>query len=87
MTDKALHYLMCFSLALIHPALAVLFALGKEVDDLFRYGSKMIHDGDGKEFAKMVGADLVADALGVVGAMMTKIDWTALWGMASITAR
>lgn len=73
MTDKALHFLMCFSLTLIHPALAVIFALAKELYDLFKYGSKMIHDGEGREFAKMVGMDLVADALGIAGAIMVGV--------------
>ena len=57
--DKALHFLYCFFLASIWLPLGVVFAIGKEVYDWFKYGK------DAKGFWKMALGDLVADGLGI----------------------
>ena len=59
-SDKALHFLYCFFLASIWLPLGIMFAIGKEVYDWFKYGKET------KGFWKMALGDLVADGLGIV---------------------
>ena len=58
-SDKALHFLYCYFLASIWLPLGIVFAVGKEVYDWFKYGKKT------KGFWKMALGDLVADGLGI----------------------
>ncbi len=59
-SDKALHFLYSYFLASIWLPLGIVFAIGKEVYDWFKYGK------DTKGFWKMALGDLVADVLGIV---------------------
>ena len=72
-SDKALHFLYCFFLASIWWPLGIVFAIGKEGWDWFKYGKKT------KGFWKMALGDLVADVAGIV-AVMTLIGLTAIGG-------
>ena len=58
--DKVLHFLGCFFLTSIWWPLGIVFAIGKEVYDWFKYGK------DTKDFWKMALGDLLADGLGVL---------------------
>lgn len=62
-SDKALHFLYSFFLASIWWPLGIVFAIGKEVYDWFKYGK------DTKDFWKMALGDLAADGAGIVAAM------------------
>lgn len=59
-SDKALHFLYCYFLASIWLPLGIVFAIGKEVWDWFKYGKKT------KRFWKMALSDLLADGLGIL---------------------
>lgn len=61
-SDKALHFLYCFFLASIWWPLGIVFALGKEVMDWFKYGKKI----GWSEFRKMMFGDLIADGIGII---------------------
>ena len=63
-SDKALHFLYCFFLASIWLPLGIMFAIGKEVYDWFKYGKET------KGFWKMALGDLVADGLGIAIAFL-----------------
>jgi len=59
-SDKALHFLYSFFLASIWWPLGIVFAIGKEVYDWFKYGKKT------KGFWKMALSDLIADGIGII---------------------
>ncbi len=61
-SDKALHFLYSFFLASIWWPLGIVFAIGKEVYDWFKYGKKL----GWKKFLPMALSDLLADALGIL---------------------
>ena len=61
-SDKALHFLYSFFLASIWWPLGIMFAIGKEVYDWFKYGKKI----GWSEFRKMMFGDLIADGIGIV---------------------
>ena len=63
-SDKAIHFLYSYFLASIWLPLGIMFAIGKEVYDWFKYGK------DTKGFWKMALGDLVADGLGIGFAMI-----------------
>ena len=63
-SDKALHFLYSFFLASIWWPLGIVFAIGKEVYDWFKYGKST------KDFWKMALGDLVADVLGIAIAFL-----------------
>ena len=63
-SDKALHFLYCYFLASIWWPLGIVFAIGKEVYDWFKYGKET------KGFWKMVLGDLVADGFGIAIAFL-----------------
>ena len=60
--DKALHFLYSFFLASIWWPLGIVFAIGKEVYDWFKYGRKL----GLIKFLPMTLGDLLADSLGVL---------------------
>ncbi len=61
-SDKALHFLYSFFLASIWWPLGIVFAIGKEVYDWFKYGRKL----GLIKFLPMALSDLLADGLGVL---------------------
>ena len=61
-SDKALHFLYCYFLASIWWPLGIVFAIGKEVYDWFKYGRKL----GLVKFLPMALGDLLADGLGVL---------------------
>ena len=61
-SDKALHFLYCYFLASICLPLGIGFAIGQEVYDWFKYGSKL----GLIKFLPMALGDLLADGLGVL---------------------
>ena len=61
-SDKALHFLYSFLLASIWWPLGIVFAIGKEVYDWFKYGRKL----GLIKFLPMALSDLLADGLGVL---------------------
>ena len=61
-SDKALHFLYCFFLASIWWPLGIVFAIGKEVYDWFKYGRKL----GLVKFLPIALSDLLADSLGVL---------------------
>jgi len=61
-SDKALHFLYSFFLASIWWPLGIVFAIGKEVYDWFKYGRKL----GLVKFLPMALSDLLADGLGVL---------------------
>ncbi len=61
-SDKALHFLYSYFLASIWLPLGIMFAIGKEVYDWFKYGRKL----GLVKFLPMALSDLLADALGVL---------------------
>jgi len=63
-SDKALHFLYSYFLASIWLPLGIVFAIGKEVYDWFKYGKST------KDFWKMALGDLVADVLGIAIAFL-----------------
>ena len=63
-SDKALHFLYCYFLASIWLPLGIMFAIGKEVYDWFKYGKET------KGFWKMALWDLIADVLGIAIAFL-----------------
>ena len=65
-SDKALHFLYSFFLASIWWPLGIVFAIGKEVYDWFKYGSKL----GLKKFLPMALSDLLADGLGILTAII-----------------
>jgi hypothetical protein len=65
-SDKALHFLYCFFLASIWLPLGIVFAIGKEVYDWFKYGKKL----GLRKFLPITVGDLLADALGVLLAFL-----------------
>ena len=65
-SDKAIHFLSCYFLASIWLPLGIVFAIGKEVFDWFKYGKKT------KGFWKMALGDLLADGLGIGLAMINR---------------
>lgn len=65
-SDKALHFLYSFFLASIWLPLGIVFAIGKEVYDWFKYGKKL----GWKKFLPMALGDLVADGLGIAIAFL-----------------
>ena len=65
-SDKALHFLYCFFLASIWWPLGVVFAIAKEIWDWFGYGRKL----GLVKFLPMALSDLLADALGVLLALL-----------------
>ena len=65
-SGKALHFLYCFFLASIWLPLGIVFAIGKEVYDWFKYGKKL----GLRKFLPITVGDLLADALGVLLAFL-----------------
>ena len=63
-SDKALHFLYSFFLASIWLPLGIVFAIGKEVYDWFKYGRKL----GLIKFLPMALGDLLADGLGILTA-------------------
>ena len=61
-SDKALHFLYCYFLASIWLPLGIVFAIGKEVYDWFKYGRKL----GLIKFLPMALGDLLADGVGVL---------------------
>ena len=61
-SDKALHFLYCYFLASIWWPLGIVFAIGKEVYDWFKYGRKL----GLIKFLPMTLGDLLADGVGVL---------------------
>ena len=61
-SDKALHFLYCYFLASIWLPLGIVFAIGKEAWDWFKYGRKL----GLVKFLPMALGDLLADGLGVL---------------------
>ncbi|HKM08135.1 MAG TPA: hypothetical protein VJ869_14315 [Sphaerochaeta sp.] len=61
-SDKALHFLYCYFLASIWWPLGIVFAIGKEVYDWFKYGRKL----GLIKFLPMTLSDLLADGLGIL---------------------
>ena len=61
-SDKAWHFLSCYFLASIWLPLGIVFAIGKEVYDWFKYGKKI----GLSEFRKMMFGDLIADGIGII---------------------
>ena len=61
-SDKALHFLYCYFLASIWLPLGIVFAIGKEGWDWFKYGRKL----GLVKFLPMALGDLMADGLGVL---------------------
>ena len=59
--DKVLHFLGCFFLTSIWLPLGIVFAIGKEVYDWFKYGK----DIGWKKFLPMTVGDLLADVVGI----------------------
>jgi hypothetical protein len=64
--DKVLHFLYCFFLASIWWPLGIVFAIGKEVYDWFKYGRKL----GLVKFLPMALSDLLADGMGIVTATL-----------------
>ena len=65
-SDKAPHFLYSFFLASIWLPLGIMFAIGKEVYDWFKYGQKL----GLVKFLPMALGDLLADGLGIGLAMI-----------------
>jgi hypothetical protein len=65
-SDKALHFLYSFFLASIWWPLGIVFAIGKEVYDWFKYGKKL----GLRKFLPMSAGDLLADGLGIAIAFL-----------------
>ena len=63
-SDKALHFLYCFFLASIWWPLGIVFAIGKEVYDWFKYGKET------KGFWKMAIGDIIFDTFGIIFAIL-----------------
>ncbi|HKM06349.1 MAG TPA: hypothetical protein VJ869_05110 [Sphaerochaeta sp.] len=72
--DKVLHFLGCFFLASIWLPLGIVFAIGKEVYDWFKYGKET------KGFWKMALGDLTFDALGIACATLIPALFVFLLG-------